>query len=236
MRKESTVIMKWFAKVRLGSWASDATATAERVMPWLDSLAQVSPLLADWKLLGKSRYECLVARPLTLDTLRVRLWEGRSKVIFPGRTIPGYRASPAFAGDIDEGPVILRIDAGIYIGTDHPGINMLDIKFGALEVEELEGLADPLIDATVGTFDPVYLSLCDLDVSVDREWDMFLPGWKIYLPHTASPARAQQAQQAATTTRHLQPGTVYTIATPTTYPPHTTDWTKDPKPDTDPDA
>ncbi len=113
---------------------------------------------------------------------------------------------------------------------------MLDIKFGALEVEELEGLADPLIDATVGTFDPVYLSLCDLDVSVDREWDMFLPGWKIYLPHTASPARAQQAQQAATTTRHLQTGTVYTIATPTTYPTHTTDWTKDPKPDTDPDA
>ena len=81
--------MKWFAKVRLGSWASDATATAERVMPWLDSLAQVSPLLADWKLLGKSRYECLVARPLTLDTLRVRLWEGRSKVTHHPR-IPGF--------------------------------------------------------------------------------------------------------------------------------------------------
>ena len=228
--------MDWNAKIRLGPWASDATATADRVMPWLDSLARVSPLLADWKLLGDSRYECLVARPLTLDTLRIRLWEGRSKVIFPGRTIPGYRASPAFAGDIDEGPVILRIDAGIYIGTDHPGINMLDIKFGALEVEELEGLADPLIDATVGAFDPVYLSLCDLDVSVDREWDMFLPGWKIYLPHTASPTRIQQAQQAATTTRHLHTGTVYTIATPTTYPPRTTDWTKDPKSDTDPNA
>ena len=69
--------MYWCSEVCLGSWASDATATAERVMPWLDSLAQVSPLLADWKLLGKSRYECLVARPLTLDTLRVRLWEGR---------------------------------------------------------------------------------------------------------------------------------------------------------------
>ena len=157
-------------------------------------------------------------------------------MIFPGRTIPGYRASLAFAGDIDEGPVILRIDAGIYIGTDHPGINMLDIKFGALEVEELEGLADPLIDATVGTFDPVYLSLCDLDVSVNREWDMFLPGWKIYLPHTASPTRVQQAQQAATTTRTLDHGTVHTIATPTTYPTRTTDWTKDPKPDTDPNA
>ena len=236
MRKEPTVIMKWFAKVRLGSWASDATATAERVMPWLDSLAQVSPLLADWKLLGKSRYECLVARPLTLDTLRIRLWEGRSKVIFPGRTIPGYRASPAFAGDIDEGASVLRISGGIYIGPDHPGINTLNIKFGALEVEELEGLADPLIDATVGAFDPVYLSICDLDVSVDREWDKFLPGWKIYLPHTASPTRAQQAQQAATTTRTLDHGTVYTIATPTTYPTRTADWTKDPKPDTDPDA
>ena len=97
-------------------------------------------------------------------------------------------------------------------------------------------VADPLIDATVGAFDPVYASLCDLDVSVDREWDMFLPGWKIYLPHTASPTRVQQAQQAATTTRHLHTGTVHTIATPTTYPPHTTDWTKDPKPHTDPDA
>ena len=228
--------MYWCSEVCLGSWASDATATAERVMPWLDSLAQVSPLLADWKLLGKSRYECLVARPLTLDTLRIRLWEGRSKVIFPGRTIPGYRASPAFAGDIDEGASVLRISGGIYIGPDHPGINTLNIKFGALEVEELEGLADPLIDATVGAFDPVYLSICDLDVSVDREWDKFLPGWKIYLPHTASPTRAQQAQQAATTTRTLDHGTVYTIATPTTYPPHTTDWTKDPKPETDPDA
>ena len=228
--------MYWCSEVCLGSWASDATATAERVMPWLDSLAQVSPLLADWKLLGKSRYECLVARPLTLDTLRIRLWEGRSKVIFPGRTIPGYRASPAFAGDIDEGASVLRISGGIYIGPDHPGINTLNIKFGALEVEELEGLADPLIDATVGAFDPVYLSICDLDVSVDREWDKFLPGWKIYLPHTASPTRAQQAQQAATTTRTLDHGTVYTIATPTTYPPHTTDWTKDPKPHTDPDA
>ncbi len=228
--------MYWCSEVCLGSWASDATATAERVMPWLDSLAQVSPLLADWKLLGKSRYECLVARPLTLDTLRIRLWEGRSKVIFPGRTIPGYRASPAFAGDIDESASVLRISGGIYIGPDHPGINTLNIKFGALEVEELEGLADPLIDATVGAFDPVYLSICDLDVSVDREWDKFLPGWKIYLPHTASPTRAQQAQQAATTTRTLDHGTVYTIATPTTYPPHTTDWTKDPKPETDPDA
>ena len=228
--------MDWNAKVRLGPWASDATATAERVMPWLDSLAQLSPLLADWKLLGDSRYECLVARPLTLDTLRVRLWEGRSKVIFPGRTIPGYRASPAFSGDIDEGPAILRIDAGIYIGIDHPGINILDITFGAPAAEDLEGFADAFIDATVSAFDPVYLSLCDLDVSVDREWDMFLPGWKIYLPHTASPARAQQAQQAATTTRPLHSGTVYTIATPTTYPTRTTDWTKDPKPDTDPDA
>ena len=228
--------MYWCSEVCLGSWASDATATAERVMPWLDSLAQVSPLLADWKLLGKSRYECLVARPLTLDTLRIRLWEGRSKVIFPGRTIPGYRASPAFAGDIDESASVLRISGGIYIGPDHPGINTLNIKFGALEVEELEGLADPLIDATVGAFDPVYLSICDLDVSVDREWDKFLPGWKIYLPHTASPTRAQQAQQAATTTRTLDHGTVYTIATPTTYPTRTADWTKDPKPDTDPDA
>ena len=228
--------MYWCSEVCLGSWASDATATAERVMPWLDSLAQVSPLLADWKLLGKSRYECLVARPLTLDTLRIRLWEGRSKVIFPGRTIPGYRASPAFAGDIDEGASVLRISGGIYIGPDHPGINTLNIKFGALEVEELEGLADPLIDATVGAFDPVYLSICDLDVSVDREWDKFLPGWKIYLPHTASPTRAQQAQQAATTTRPLDHGTVYTIATPTTYPPRTADWTKDPKPHTDPNT
>ena len=228
--------MDWYAKIRLGSWALDAAVTAERVMPWLDSLAQVSPLLAEWKLLGKSRYECLVARPLTLDTLRVRLWEGRSKVIFPGRAIPGYRASPAFSGDIDEGPAILRIDAGIYIGTDHPGINILDIKFGAPAAEDLEDFADAFIDATVGAFDPVYLSICNLDVSVDREWDMFLPGWKIHLPHTASPTRIQQAQQAATTTRHLHTGTVHTIATPTTYPTHTTDWTKDPKPDTDPDA
>ena len=227
--------MYWCSEVRLGPWASDATATAERVMPWLDSLAQVSPLLAEWKLLGKSRYECLVARPLTLDTLRIRLWEGRSKARFPGRA-PGYRASPAFSGDIDEGPAILSINAGIYIGPDHPGIHTLDIRFGAPAVEELEGLADPLIDATVGAFDPVYLSLCDLDVSVDREWDMFLPGWKIYLPHTASPTRIQQAQQAATTTRSLATGTVYTIATPTTYPTRTADWTKDPKPDTDPDA
>lgn len=223
--------MDWYAEVRLGSWALDATATADRVMPWLDSLAQVSPLLADWKLLGNSYYECLVARPLTLDTLRFRLWAGRY-----GADAPEYAASPAFAGNIDEGPAILRIDAGIYIGTDHPGINMLDIKFGALEVEELEGLADPLIDATVGAFDPVYLSICDLDVSVDREWDKFLPGWKIYLPHTASPTRIQQSQQAATTTRPLHTGTVYTIATPTTYPPHTTNWTKDPKPHTDPNA
>ena len=69
--------MDWYAEVRLGPWALDATATADRVMPWLDSLAQVSPLLADWKLLGKSRYKCLVARPLTLDALRVRLWAGR---------------------------------------------------------------------------------------------------------------------------------------------------------------
>ena len=227
--------MDWYAKTRLGPWASDATATADRVMPWLDSLAQVSPLLAEWKLLGDSRYECLVARPLTLDTLRVRLWEGRSKVLFPGR-VPGYRASPAFAGDIDEGPAILSINAGTYIGTDHPGIHTLDIKFGAPALEELEDLADPLIDATVGAFNPVYLSLCDLDVSVNREWDMFLPGWKISLPHTASPTRIQQAQQAATTTRRLATGTVYTIATPTTYPTRTTDWTKDPKPHTDPDA
>ena len=223
--------MKWFAKVRLGSWALDATATAERVMPWLDSLAQVSPLLAEWKLLGKSRYECLVARPLTLDTLRVRLWEGRY-----GTRRPAYGAAPAFAGDIDEGASVLRISGGIYIGPDHPGINMLNIKFGAPATEDLEDFADPLIDATVGAFDPVYVSLCDLDVSVDREWDKFLPGWKIYLPHTASPTRIQQAQQAATTTRHLPTGTVYTIATPTTYPTRTTDWTKDPKPHTDPDA
>ena len=228
--------MDWNAKVRLGSWASDATATAERVMPWLDSLAQVSPLLADWKLLGDSRYKCLVARPLTLDTLRVRLWEGRSKVIFPGRTIPGYRASPAFSGDIDEDPAILSINAGIYIGPDHPGIHMLTTKFADIDPDDLVGFADAFIDATVGAFDPVYLSLCDLDVSVDREWDMFLPGWKIYLPHTASPTRIQQAQRAATTTRTLHSGTVYTIATPTTYPTRTTDWAKDPKPDTDPDA
>jgi len=209
----------------------DATVTTERVMPWLGSLAQVSPLLAEWKLLGKSRYECLVARPLTLDTLRIRLWEGRY-----GIRRPAYGAAPAFAGDIDEAASVLRLSGGIYIGPDHPGINMLNIKFGALEVEELEGLADPLIDTTVKALDPVYLSICDLDVSVDREWDMFLPGWKIYLPHTTSPTRAQQAQQAATTTRPPDHGTVYTIATPTTYPPHTTDWTKDPKPHTDPDA
>ena len=158
--------MDWYAKVRLGPWASDATATAERVMPWLDSLAQVSPLLADWKLLGDSRYECLVARPLTLDTLRVRLWEGRSKVIFPGRTIPGYRASPAFAGDIDEGASVLRISGGIYIGPDHPGINMLNIKFGAPTAEELEDFADPLIDTTVKALDRVYLSIWVLVVSL----------------------------------------------------------------------
>ena len=223
--------MYWCSEVRLGQWALDATVTAGRVMPWLDSLAQVSSLLAEWKLLGKSRYECLVARPLTLDTLRIRLWEGRY-----GTRRPAYGAAPAFAGDIDEAASVLRISGGIYIGPDHPGINMLNIKFGALEVEELEGLADPLIDTTVKALDPVYLSICDLDVSVDREWDMFLPGWKIYLPHTASPTRIQQAQQAATTTRPLDHGTVYTIATPTTYPTRTTDWTKDPKPDTDPDA
>ena len=228
--------MDWYAEVRLGSWALDAAVTAERVMPWLDSLAQVSPLLAEWKLLGDSRYECLVARPLTLDTLRVRLWEGRSKVIFPGRTIPGYRASPAFAGNIDEDPAILSINAGIYIGSDHPGIHMLTTKFADIAPDDLEDFADAFINATVGAFDPVYLSICDLDVSVDREWDMFLPGWKIHLPHTASPTRIQQAQQAATTTRHLHTGTVHTIATPTTYPTHTTDWTKDPKPDTDPNA
>ena len=50
----------------------------------------------------------------------------------------------------------------------------------------------------------------------------------IYLSRTASPTRVQQAQRAANTTRHL--------ATPTTYPTRTTDWAKDPKPDTDPDA
>ena len=48
--------MDWYAEVRLGSWALDAAVTAERVMPWLDSLAQVSPLLARWKLLGNSYY------------------------------------------------------------------------------------------------------------------------------------------------------------------------------------
>jgi len=205
-------------------------------MPWLDSLAQVSPLLADWKLLGNSYYECLVARPLTLDTLRIRLWEGRSKVIFPGRTIPGYRASPAFAGNIDEGLAILSINTGVYVGPDHPGIHILNTRFADIAPEVLEDFADAFINTTVKALDPVYLSLCDLDVSVDREWDMFLPGWKIYLPHTASPTRIQQAQQAATTTRHLATGTVHTIATPTTYPPHTTDWTKDPKPHTDPNA
>ena len=223
--------MDWYAKIRLGPWASDATATAERVMPWLDSLAQVSPLLADWKLLGDSRYKCLVARPLTLDTLRVRLWEGRY-----GVDIPGYVASPAFSGDIDECPAILSINAGIYIGPDHPGIHMLTTKFADIDPDNLEGFADAFIDATVGAFDPVYLSFCNLDVNVDREWDMFLPGWKIYLPHTASPTRIQQAQRAATTTRTLHSGTVYTIATPTTYPTRTTDWTKDPKPHTDPNA
>ena len=223
--------MYWCSEVRLGQWALDATIMADRVMPWLGSLAQVSPLLAEWKLLGKSRYECLVARPLTLDTLRVRLWEGRY-----GTRRPAYGAAPAFAGDIDEGASVLRLSGGIYIGPDHPGINTLDIKFGAPAAEDLEGFADAFIDATVGAFDPVYLSFCDLDVSVDREWDMFLPGWKIYLPHTASPTRIQQAQQAATTTRSLATGTVYTIATPTTYPTRTTDWTKDPKPHTDPDA
>ncbi len=132
--------MYWCSEVRLGQWALDATVTAGRVMPWLDSLAQVSSLLAEWKLLGKSRYECLVARPLTLDTLRIRLWEGRY-----GTRRPAYGAAPAFAGDIDEAASVLRISGGIYIGPDHPGINMLNIKFGALEVEELEGLADPLI-------------------------------------------------------------------------------------------
>ena len=223
--------MYWCSEVRLGQWALDATIMADRVMPWLGSLAQVSPLLAEWKLLGKSRYECLVARPLTLDTLRVRLWEGRY-----GTRRPAYGAAPAFAGDIDEGASVLRLSGGIYIGPDHPGINTLDIKFGAPAAEDLEGFADAFIDATVGAFDPVYLSFCDLDVSVDREWDMFLPGWKIYLPHTASPTRIQQAQQATTTTRPLATGTVHTIATPTTYPTRTTDWTKDPKPDTDPDA
>ena len=223
--------MYWCSEVRLGQWALDATIMADRVMPWLGSLAQVSPLLAEWKLLGKSRYECLVARPLTLDTLRVRLWEGCY-----GTRRPAYGAAPAFAGDIDEGASVLRLSGGIYIGPDHPGINTLDIKFGAPAAEDLEGFADAFIDATVGAFDPVYLSLCDLDVSVDREWDMFLPGWKIYLPHTASPTRIQQAQQATTTTRPLATGTVHTIATPTTYPTRTTDWTKDPKPDTDPDA
>ena len=223
--------MYWCSEVRLGQWALDATIMADRVMPWLGSLAQVSPLLAEWKLLGKSRYECLVARPLTLDTLRVRLWEGRY-----GTRRPAYGAAPAFAGDIDEGASVLRLSGGIYIGPDHPGINTLDIKFGAPAAEDLEGFADAFIDATVGAFDPVYLSFCDLDVSVDREWDMFLPGWKIYLPHTASPTRIQQAQQATTTTRPLATGTVHTIATPTTYPTRTTDWTKDPKPHTDPDA
>ena len=223
--------MDWNAKVRLGPWALDATATAERVMPWLDSLAQVSPLLADWKLLGNSYYECLVARPLTLNALRFRLWAGRY-----GADAPEYAASPAFAGDIDEGPAILSINTGVYVGPDHPGINMLNIKFGAPAAEDLEDFADAFIDTTVKALDPVYLSLCDLDVSVDREWDMFLPGWKIYLPHTASPTRIQQAQQAATTTRHLATGTVHTIATPTTYPTRTTDWTKDSKPHTDPNA
>ena len=223
--------MDWYAEVRLGSWALDATATADRVMPWLDSLTQVSPLLADWKLLGNSYYECLVARPLTLDTLRFRLWAGRY-----GADAPEYAASPAFAGDIDEGPVILRIDAGIYIGPDHPGIHMLTTKFAGIDPEVLEDFADAFIDMTVRALDPVHLSICDLDVSADREWDMFIPGWKIYLPHTASPTRIQQAQQAATTTRPLGTGTVYTIATPTTYPPRTADWTKDPKPHTDPNT
>lgn len=124
----------------------DAAVTAERVMPWLDSLAQVSPLLADWKLLGDSRYECLVARPLTLDTLRIRLWEGRSKVIFPGRTIPGYRASPAFSGDIDEDPAILSINAGIYIGPDHPGIHMLTTKFA--DIDPTTSKTSPTLSST----------------------------------------------------------------------------------------
>ena len=223
--------MDWYAEVRLGSWALDAAVTAERVMPWLDSLAQVSPLLADWKLLGDSRYKCLVARPLTLDTLRIRLWAGRY-----GADAPEYAASPAFAGDIDEGLAILSINTGVYVGPDHPGIHILNTRFADIAPEVLEDFADAFIDTTVKALDPVYLSLCDLDVSVDREWDMFLPGWKIYLPHTASPTRIQQAQQAATTTRHLATGTVHTIATPTTYPTHTTDWTKDPKPHTDPNA
>ena len=223
--------MDWYAEVRLGSWALDVTATAERVMPWLDSLAQVSPLLARWKLLGNSYYECLVARPLTLDTLRFRLWAGRY-----GADAPEYAASPAFSGDIDEGLAILSINTGVYVGPGHPGIHILNTKFANIAPEVLEDFADPLIDTTVRALDPVHLSLCDLDVSVDREWDMFIPGWKTYLPHTASPTRIQQAQQAATATRPLDHGTVYTIATPTTYPTHTTDWAKDPKPDTDPDA
>ena len=223
--------MDWNAKVRLGPWASDATATAERVMPWLDSLAQVSPLLARWKLLGNSYYECLVARPLTLDALRFRLWAGRY-----GADAPEYAASPAFAGNIDEGLAILSINTGVYVGPGHPGIHILNTKFADIAPEVLEDFADPLIDTTVRALDPVHLSLCDLDVSVDREWDMFIPSWKTYLPHTASPTRIQQAQRAATATRPLDHGTVYTIATPTTYPTHTTDWAKDPKPDTDPDA
>ena len=113
---------------------------------------------------------------------------------------------------------------------------MLTTRLAGIDPEVLEDFADAFIDMTVRALDPVHLSLCDLDVSADREWDMFLPGWKIYLPRTASPARVQQAQQAATTTRHLDHGTVYTIATPTTYPPHTADWTKDPKPHTDPNT
>ena len=223
--------MDWNAKIRLGQWASDATTTADRLMPWLESLARVSPLLADWKLMGNSRYKCLVARPLTLDTLRVRLREARYSA-----SSPGYVAYPAFSGDIDEGPAILSINGGINIGRGYPRISILNIKFADIDPDNLEDFADAFIDTTVAAFDPVYLSICDLDVSVDRDWDMFLPGWKIYLPHTASPTRIQQAQQAATTTRPLHTGTVYTIATPTTYPPHTTDWTKDPKPETDPDA
>ena len=89
---------------------------------------------------------------------------------------------------------------------------MLNIKFGAPAAEDLEDFADAFIDATVGAFDP------------------------IYLPRTASPTRVQQAQRAATTTRQLATGTVYTITTPTTYPTRTTDWTKDPKPHTAPDV
>ncbi len=60
-------------------------------------LAQVAPCWPSGKLLGKSRYECRVARPLTLDTLRIGLWEGDSKAFSPGRTIPDAGEAPAFA-------------------------------------------------------------------------------------------------------------------------------------------